>query len=203
MSIAEGVLIGRGERYNLWAIGEGPNRSSLKKRHSCHQSPPPEERRRPAPGHSWESCGGAPPGNTITISEKAFLCPPNVRRGGRGGCSKELVCSRRVRDFYIKNIHFERDFLYGHVSTTTADDTMPTIKEICASCGKSEGVPLVWGDPDLLDKSDQDMIGRGEMFCGGDAITIDEQNRPMNWACLACGVQWVSCRANEDYAGEA
>lgn len=95
-----------------------------------------------------------------------------------------------MRDFYIKNIHFERDCLYGHASTTTADDTMPTIKETCSSCGKPGGVPLVWGDLDRIDKSDQDMIGRGEMVCGGDAIVIDEQCRPLNMVCLACGAQW-------------
>lgn len=54
---------------------------------------------------------------------------------------------------------------------------MPTIKETCPSCGKPEGVSLVWGDLDLLDKSVQDIIRRGEKVCGGDAISIDLAER--------------------------
>ena len=50
----------------------------------------------------------------------------------------------------------------------------------------------MWGDEDLLGEQVRDMIGRGEMVCGGDAISIDEQCRPMNWACLSCGHEWHS-----------
>lgn len=79
---------------------------------------------------------------------------------------------------------------------------MSTIKNVCPSCGKPEGVPLVWGDLDLLDKPVQDQIGRGEVVCGGDAISFDEHGT-MNRECLACGAQWMSGRTNETCAGKA
>jgi hypothetical protein len=67
---------------------------------------------------------------------------------------------------------------------------MPTMKEICSSCDTRTGVPLVWGDPDLLSNDIRGKIESREMVCGGDAITIDGYGRPMNTACLSCGAEW-------------
>ena len=66
---------------------------------------------------------------------------------------------------------------------------MPALKTICPSCGKRQAVPLVWGNQDLLDEHSRGKIARGEMVCGGDAITIDEQGRSMDRMCVACGAE--------------
>jgi hypothetical protein len=50
----------------------------------------------------------------------------------------------------------------------------------------------MWGDLELLDKRSQEMIGRGEMVYGGDAISCDEKCRPMNKTCLSCKHEWYS-----------
>lgn len=72
---------------------------------------------------------------------------------------------------------------------------MPAIKTICPSCGKPQGVRLVWGDEDLLDVHAQDIIGLGEMVCGGDAISIDDAGRSSDQECLCCGTRWTSGEA--------
>jgi hypothetical protein len=41
------------------------------------------------------------------------------------------------------------------------------------------------------------MIGRGEMVCGGDAISCDGNGCPMDMACLSCKWEWFS-RVFED-----
>lgn len=72
---------------------------------------------------------------------------------------------------------------------------MPAIKTTCPSCAKIQGVPLVWGDVDLLDEDLQEMIGRGGMVCGGDAISIDDAGRSSDQECLCCGTRWTSGEA--------
>jgi hypothetical protein len=69
---------------------------------------------------------------------------------------------------------------------------MSTIKFVCPSCGKPEGVPLVYGDAEYLAEEDRAQLDRNAVICVGDAITIDEHCRPMNMACLSCRHEWYS-----------
>ena len=89
--------------------------------------------------------------------------------------------------------------IYCHDSLTTSKDTMPTLKPTCPSCGKPEGVHVVYGDYDLLPESVRSQVDRSEMLCSGDAITIDEQGRSMDLACITCGAEW----RGEDAPGAA
>jgi hypothetical protein len=63
---------------------------------------------------------------------------------------------------------------------------------ICPSCGKSEGVPLVYGDYEYLNEGIRAKVERGEVVCGGDAIALDEGNHVLNRACLSCEWEWYS-----------
>lgn len=67
---------------------------------------------------------------------------------------------------------------------------MPTTKETCPSCGKPEGLPVVYGDYELLPDDVRSQMDRGEVLCGGDSISVDDDGRPMNMACLACTWEW-------------
>jgi hypothetical protein len=107
-----------------------------------------------------------------------------------GGCGLDSI--EWGFRFLIQNNPPPQEVLHVcYVLYDSPKDAMPPIKAICPSCGKPQGVPLVWGDLDLLGENVRAIIGRGEMVCGGDAITIDEHGHPMSMECLACGFQWV------------
>ena len=62
----------------------------------------------------------------------------------------------------------------------------------CPLCKKSQGVPLIYGDLDLLDGQACSLILGGSAVGGGDAITIDNAGRTADMACLSCGAHWGS-----------
>ena len=59
----------------------------------------------------------------------------------------------------------------------------------------------MWGDQELFDEHVRHMIGRAEIVCGGDAVSIDLAGRPTNRECLGCGTQWAACEAPKSITG--
>lgn len=63
---------------------------------------------------------------------------------------------------------------------------MHTEKIQCPACGKKEGVPLVWGDPD---EATWKASRRGEIVLAGCAIEPIGDAVP-DYACLDCSHRW-------------
>jgi hypothetical protein len=64
-------------------------------------------------------------------------------------------------------------------------------KSTCPLCRESEGIPLTWGEPNLLYDRMSALVLRGEIACGGDAISCTESGTLLNRECQACHEQWL------------
>ena len=68
--------------------------------------------------------------------------------------------------------------------------TATITKTICPNCKERDDLPLVYGNLDLIDEEPRAMVLRGEMVCGGDAISILENGHIPNMTCLSCRWEW-------------